>query len=267
MRTTLPHFIGIGGLHTGLTTILPLITAHPAVSSTMPNTNFFTRPHTDAELGAYTEQFQEVGKLLVGECSPAYLTHPAAAERISVACPDTKLFAVINHPLQRLVEEWRRGETGKPRTRRCYEYASANQTALARGLYGTALTQYFSYYSPLQLHVIVYEDFLADPLAVMRSVYEFLGVQKDFVPLALSAYVPPTEEPKVKPFIVKRVLAWGPKRLKAYRDAKAQLVLTPPPPVHRFFTPEELQALVSYYEADVAVANNLLGRNLTAVWE
>jgi len=268
MRKTLPHFIGIGGVHTGWQTLLPLLATHPAIDAHIPNTNYFTRTaNTPATLTTYTEQFLGDNGLLRGECSPSYLAHLNAPSKIAQSCPDTKLIAVLSHPLQRLVQEWRHLEAGKHKPMRCYEFALSNKSALVRGRYGEALNRYFSYYSPLQLHVVVYEDFIADPLGVLRGMYEFLGVNKDFIPLPLQAYAPVEEEPKRKPFIVKRLITYLPKRYKAYRDAKAQLKITTLPPLQRVFTAEEITELMRYYQDDIAVASALIERDLTGVWE
>lgn len=268
MRNILPHFIGIGGVHTGWQTLLPLLTAHPAVATTIPNTNFFSQSEITPEaLKEYFAQFALAGDVLVGECSPSYLMQKAVPNRIAHSCPDTKLIAIISHPLQRLVAEWQHMEMKKNNPRGCYEYALQNPAALERSRYGEALSRYFSYYSPLQLHVIVYEDFVADPLLVLKTLYEFLEIQKDFIPLPLQTYMPPVEEPKYKPFIVKRLLTYLPKRYKAYRDARAQIKIMPPPALKRFLTPAEQAELRQYYQADIAIASALLNRDLTAVWE
>jgi len=269
MRNTRPHFIGIGGIHTGWQTLLPLLTAHPAVSNSIKNTNFFSQAVvTSEEIDQYVQQFSNEGSdCVTGECSPAYLTHKIVPSRIAQCCPDTKLIAVISHPLQRLVEEWKHREAGKQKPLRCYDFAVQHKHALERGLYGEALTRYYSYYSPLQLQVIVYEDFLADPLGVMKSLYEFLGVNKEFIPLTLKAYTPVEDEPKRKPFIVKRIITFLPRWYRRYRDNKAQIKVVPPPSLSRSLSSEEKDELMSYYQGDIAVASTLVERNLAEIWK
>jgi len=268
MRKTLPHFIGIGGVYTGWQNILPFLASHPAIDSNIVNTNFFSLAVITAEeIEMYVSQFSGKGQLLVGECSPSYLTHKFVPSRIVQSCSETKLIAIISHPLQRLVAEWKHMESGKQKPLRCYDFALKNKHALERGRYGEALTRYFSYYSPLQLHVIVYEDFITNPLLVIRNLYEFLEVNKEYIPLPLKAYAPAEEEPKRKPFIVKRIIMFLPKWYKKYRDKKAQIKIMPPAPLHKFFSPEEKAELMKYYNDDIEITSMLLERNLAASWE
>jgi hypothetical protein len=268
MRQTLPHYICIGGTYTGWQTLLPLVTAHPAISNITPHTNFFvSKEFSPAALTTYSAQFKRSDALLTGECSPAYLYNKSAPKRIVNSCPETKLLALISHPLHRLVQEWKHTELRQRTPRRCYDFGREHPRALDRGLYGEALTHYFSYYSPLQLQVVIYEDFVHDPLRVLRNIYGFLGVNQDFIPLPLKAYAPLEEEPKFKPFIVKRLMRWLPQQYKRYRDAKAQLTIAPPPALRHFFSPEEIVALLEYYRADKMVIQELLARDLTEVWQ
>lgn len=78
----------------------------------------------------------------------------------------------------------------------CAQYLTTHPQAQLDGFYGTHLSQYFSFYSPLQLYVIVYEDFQTEPLLSIQKLYDFLELDASCIPKRLEAYAPPPEEPK-----------------------------------------------------------------------
>ena len=145
------------------------------------------------------------------------------------------------------------------------EYLNAVGAILDHGAYAKYLENYYQYYSPLQLHIMVYEEIAEKPLDSIQTLYEYLEVQKDFVPPALLAYAPPPEEPK-NPGIIKRNTF----RLKMwYRSFR----IKPPQPV--FASDAALKNLLSeeeweYYTArllpEVDRLSHLLSRDMSYVW-
>lgn len=262
MEKNLPHFIGIGGVETGWQTLLPLLSAHPAICDNILVTNFFIKATTPAGLVTYKKQFSKAKDLVVGECSPAYLTSQTAPSRIAQSQPTTKLIALINHPLQRLVAEWQRLEANKLKSQSCYDFALKHQPVLLHGFYGEALTRYSLYYSPAQLQIIVYEDFIANPLSTVQQMYDFLGVQSDFVPWSLKSHLSINQELNTRS-ASQRLL----KYFKSQLGSIGQLKLTPPPPLVQMFSATEITFLLDFYQSDITLVSNLLQRDLTLIWQ
>jgi hypothetical protein len=271
MRHAPPHFIAIGASHAGLSTILPLLAAHPQIADKFIQTHYFALA-TDKRgtIEDYRAQFSKRANLVVGESSPAYLTKPEVVTQIVKANPDTKLIVCLQHPLRRLVQEYAHIRTTTPgprQHRNAYAYAYAVTAALERGLYAKYLREYFAYYSPVQIHIFLYEDFLEDPLKELSKLYTFLEVKPDYVPRPLRAYAPKEDEPKRKPFIVKRLIRFVRRQITEYYDRKVHLELPPPVSLARNFSPEEQQYLTEFYRPDAAELTVYLGRDMTVFWE
>ena len=271
MQKNAPDFIGIGADHAGLGIITALLAAHPGIESTIPNRQFFDRPdYTEAGLVTYEAALPPRGKkpLKRGEVSAGYLTSPLAAERIAAAYPTTKLFVIVRNPLDRAIALYEHAKAvGKVAPHvSCARYLAEHPTPQSGGFYGHHLHAYFVYYTSLQLHIIVYEDFARDPLKVMAELYAFLELDTHVIPKALAAYAPPPEEPKHRGRI-SRVIHFAITMLKK-TTAKPVVPITPAPYIQsQFFSAPELTAFRQVYASDCVHLTNLLHRNMGIFWE
>jgi hypothetical protein len=126
--------------------------------------------------------------------------------------------------------------------------------------------RYFSIYTSLQLHVIVYEDFVKEPLKVIQQLYAFLEIDKEFVPKRLFMYAPPPEEPK-HPGRIKRLVKLIGTLLKKIHPKKEFGPLTPPLPNHaEYFSEPELRVFKNTFAADAAQLSNLVHRDMVVEW-
>ena len=113
---------------------------------------------------------------------------------------------------------------------------------------------------------MVYEDFAREPLKSMQKLYEFLEIDKEFVPKRLAAYAPPPEEPK-HPGRIKRLFKLIGRLLKKIHPKKEFGPLTPPAPNHLdYFSPEELKVFKATFAADAAQLSNLVHRDMVVEW-
>lgn len=271
MQKNAPDFIGIGAGHAGLGIITSLLAAHPAVASGIPSTNFFdTTDCTTETCAVYETSLPNRGKkgLKVGEVSAGYLVSPAAAERIASAYPTSKLFVIIRNPLDRAAAIYEQAKrAGRvPHNTSCARYLADHPSLQTGGFYGHHLHSYFIYYTSLQLHVIVYEDFAREPLKTMEELYTFLEIDPHFIPKALAAYAPPPDEPKHRGRI-SRLIHFVIKLIKKARSKPFVPIVPPPYVLSKFFSDEELGAFKTAYAADADHLSNLLHRNMGVFWE
>jgi hypothetical protein len=148
----------------------------------------------------------------------------------------------------------------------CAQYLTNNPTVQTDGFFGRHLTRYFSIYTSLQLQVIVYEDFVKEPLKVMQELYNFLEINREFVPKRLLSYAPPPEEPK-HPGKISRLIKFVSRKIKQLHPPKPQSPLTPPAiqPAN-FFSPQELAIFKKTFAADAAQLSNLVHRDMVVEW-
>lgn len=270
MKNNSPDFIGIGADHAGLSIISGLLSAHPEVASRIPSGNLFNQAELTPELITQYEAAlppRTKKTRVIGECSAGYLTHPMAAERIVTRYPTTKLFVVVRNPLDRAVAIYTQAKQAHRLNAQmtCAQYLAAYPAIQTTGLYAHHLHAYFMYYTSLQLHIIVYEDFALEPLKVMSDLYTFLEIDAQFIPKDLAGYAPPPDEPKHRGRISK--LIHGISSLVKKARAKPFIPITQAPyDLPDYFTPTELATFKAMYAQDSHHLTNLLHRDMAVFW-
>nr|WP_283250919.1 sulfotransferase [Rhabdothermincola salaria] len=133
------------------------------------------------------------GERLIGEATPEYLYLPSAPRQILGYLPEVRLVAMLRDPVDRAWSAyWHGVRTGV--IRGSFEQALDDEArVLGRGRYSfTSLVDRGRYVTQLRryeaagldraaLHVVIFEELVADPVAGVEAVQRFLGVE----PLAL----------------------------------------------------------------------------------
>lgn len=270
MQRNSPQFIGIGAEYAGLGVITRLLADHPDLSSSIPALNFF---NTDAFEDKGVSWYQSIftnseSTRILGECSPGYLQAPGVAARIVSLCPDAKLFVVVRNPLDRAIAQYKHARTSGQINEQisCAQYLTTHPSAQTAGFYGKYLHDFFAYYSSLQLHVMVYEDFVSEPLKVMQTLYTFLEVDPNFIPKALAQYAPPPDEPKHRGRI-SRLIHFVVRLIKKARTKPAISIVPPPFALADYFSATELVTFKRVFAVDSTHLTNLLHRDMPVFWD
>jgi hypothetical protein len=128
---------------------------------------------------------------IAGECTPSYLYHEPAMERIWNYNPKIKLLILLRNPVERAFAHWNmqrfkkrepldfleavkaeqsRTQQATPRDARRVAYAD-------RGRYSGQLERAFKFFPREQLKIIKFEDFRDNNRATLNSIFAFLGVK------------------------------------------------------------------------------------------
>ncbi|NQY95629.1 MAG: sulfotransferase [Henriciella sp.] len=211
MTTRLPDFLVIGAARAGTTALHGFLRQHPGIF--MParkEPNFFAYegeelacegPGADyinnsiVDPSAYSALFAEApADARLGEASPLYLYSERAPGRIKHHIPGAKMIVILRNPVDQAYSHFMYA------TKQCIENVSDFDKALTlermrldQGWqplfgysqfprYGEQLARYFELFPRDQFLIKRYEDYQADPDAFLRAVYEFIGVDPDFVP-------------------------------------------------------------------------------------
>ncbi len=209
-----PNFLVIGAQKSGTTALYSLLKQHPQIfMCPSKEPHFFAfegrRPQLTGinnridpmnanaviDVETYVQLFSGAGDALAaGECSISTLYVEGTAERIQAFNPAMKLVACLRHPVERAYSSFnharRKGfETlgsltaGFAAERQRIE---ANVSFVLRyrdlGLYARQLKPFLDRFPSEQLKVILYDDYVRDPAAVMKDLYRFLGVDDQFEP-------------------------------------------------------------------------------------
>ena len=285
---TLPTFVVIGVAKGGTTSIYRYLEQHPQVFVyPEKGTNFFgyedARDWRWAEEGdppllrhfrvrtfaEYEEAFAGArDEIAIGEISPQYFRCPTAARRMHEAMPGVKVIASIRNPAERAFSGFlmrtRRGE----HVRGAREELTEDASHVREGFYYTRMKRYFDVFPREQIEVYLFDDFRRDSAAVMREVFEFVGVDRD-VELDTSAKHNPANIPKSRllnrafyhPNVIRTTKSLLPDRAYGLAKRVRQLNLRPPPTL----SPELRTELLEIYRDDILRLQELLERDLS-VW-
>lgn len=207
----MPTFLVIGAARSGTTALYAYLRQHPEVfmsASKEPNFFAFANERLDfagpgaefvnnsvTSLDAYQRLFEKAPAAAArGEASPLYLFMPRAAERIRALVPEARLVAVLRDPVEQAYSHYlyarkemieplpdfmaaldAQGERLAAHWQPLFQY-----TEFAR--YNVQLRRYFAHFDRAQIRIYRYEDFDRDPLAVLRDIFDLIGVDPTFTP-------------------------------------------------------------------------------------
>lgn len=209
----MPNFFIIGATKSGTTSLHHYLQQHPDIylstdkephyfALTREEVNALSGPDVELRRGMYITDIHKYAALFepakgvqaIGEASAMYLYYPNAPLRIATQLPEAKLIAVLRNPVERAYSAYlhklRDGlevhtEFGKALLDEPKRIAE-NWTPLwyyrELGFYYKQLKRYYDLFNPMQLRVYLYDDFKAAPLAVVKDIYGFLGVDDSFIP-------------------------------------------------------------------------------------
>lgn len=302
----MPNFLIIGATKSGTTSIYEYLSQHPDIyMSPKKEPHFFAfRSGESVEAGgpgdsltvqqmfvtdeqAYKALFQGASSERArGEASAMYIYYPLAAQQIKASIPEVKLIAIFRNPIERayssylhLIREGRETHA---------EFADALRAEANRieagwlplwhyktmGYYHEQLKRYYDLFDPEQIKVYLYEDLQTDPVAMMKDIFQHIGVDESFTPdMSIKHNIsgvpknpwlhqlhhflkkPHPTKAKLKPLlpdILRRTLKM---HLIAYLESHN---LQKPPIV-----PEVRQHLIKAYRRDILRLQNLIERDLS----
>lgn len=208
---TWPNFLVIGAARAGTTSLYHYLGQHPDVyMSPIKEPNYFAVRDMDHPLAGpgdqgwfqnsvsdtdrYLQLFQGVeGERAIGEASPTYMHYEPAAEAIQETLPDVRLLAILRDPAERAFSHYRHHvREGREVIANFQEALEAERERLDRGwfwpryltagFYHRHLRRFADLFAREQIKIVLYADFARDPHRVMRDVYSFLDVDRDFEP-------------------------------------------------------------------------------------
>lgn len=228
----------------------------------------------------YVQLFRGVrDEVAIGEASVSYLWLPSAAPAIQRRLPDVKLLFMLRDPVERLFSAYHRalamGETlgfrdwvleamqSKPDRRLGMQ---SHNIPLDGGFYAMHLGRYFERFSREQIRIHLYESYRADPVAVLRDIFGFLGVDPTH-PIDLAIRHNETVAPRST-----RLHAWR-RRLLGDTALTTWLPMKFQRPLRSIYSrrgrqtailPEDRQLVIDYYRDEILRAQDLIGRDLSA---
>lgn len=271
---TLPNFLVIGAAKGGTTSLHHYLRQHPEIYLTpVKETNFFwseAREHgrkTVQTLAEYERLFDGAGsRKAVGEISPQYLNSETAAERIRRDLPGVRLIVSLRNPVDRAWSDYL-GRVRILRETGTFEEATRpGRPCLEWGFYSSRLKRYYDRFSREQIHVMLYDDFAADPVASLRALFAFLDVAPD-APIDTTTRHNPAAMPRS--FLLNRFLWKSVQAVQSVVPARfrgtgilARLLARTYRPAPAL-SPERRRRLINTYRHDILATAALIDRDLS----
>ncbi len=189
-------FVVIGAQKAGTTTLFEHLRTHPCLAiPSSKEASFFNRPELYSRGPEHlisTFFPLDTGDRLLGTVTPDYMCDPGVAPRIADAFPQAKIIAILRDPVERAFSHYRmsvrRGfedrsfdvairEQLKPEAlTESREQGDDTNSYVVRGEYARILAEYLESFPPEQIQVVFTRDLQENPMDLVRSVQEFLGV-------------------------------------------------------------------------------------------
>jgi hypothetical protein len=181
----------VGAQRTATTWLFECLRSHPQVY--VPSTkeigyfNDLGDSNYDKGLSWYLGHFREACDYdAIGELTPEYLLDPKAPGRIYTTLGSIKIIVVVRDPVDRAYSSYGKGVRENDWSCSFGEFiANELDYCIERGRYYTQLSRYLDTFSNENILVKIYEDMTRNPEQYIHEIYEFLGVDSNYIPLSL----------------------------------------------------------------------------------
>ena len=127
--------------------------------------------------------------MIAGDCTPSYIYHEPAVERIWKYNPKIKLLITLRNPVERAFAHWNMQRFRGREPLDFFDAVREEQTRIAgappadarrfayvdRGFYGRQLTRLFNFFRREQMKVVKFEDFRDNQRETLAAIFSFLG--------------------------------------------------------------------------------------------
>lgn len=209
---------------------------------------------------------------VIGDASTGYFWLPSAAGAIRAKLPDSRFAFMLRDPADRLftlyvLNLWRDpGINFRAWFRLAVETPQFFPSIVGAGRYATHLERWGTIWPRERMRVYLYDDYRADPRAVLRDLLTFLEVRLDY-PIDMSRRHNETTVPRFqhlhalrqRMFAGATLPAWFPEGARRalrglYRRPRADVMMAP----------ADRAMVVDYYRDEIVRTADLLGRDLSA---
>ena len=184
MNVLLPHFIIIGAMKSGTTTLYRNLDLHPEINMSRDKETDFFVAGKNWELGVdwYSKQFSSPQKIR-GEASPNYTKaryFQGVPARMASLCPDVKLIYIVRDPLERAVSQYKHSyilgmlDEDFEKFEGSHEY----NHILDASSYARQISEYLNFFDRNAILIIDFDDLIVNPQRVMNQIYSHIGVSE-----------------------------------------------------------------------------------------
>ena len=195
-HTGAPDFVGIGCQRAGTSWWFDLLVQHPQVSPAVrpKELHFLMKLRADpSRRDEWYRFFPRPPGSIAGEFTPAYILPPGPAVLAEVA-PVAKVIVLVRDPVDRLES----AITMEARRRGAGLTLEILSSAERRSRYSELIEYTYRHFAPDQVHVLQYEQCVADTPGQLARTHAFLGIDAGHVPPGFDRPVNQTRSQKLR---------------------------------------------------------------------
>jgi hypothetical protein len=199
-----PNLFIVGAARSGTTSLANYLGQHPAIyMSPVKEPSFFIPGYSIEKFEEYLLLFKDAGKArIIGEASTGYLFAEGAAQAIRERFRDAKIIIILRNPVNMVFSLWQFMRINGSESKTFVEAIREDERAfrksdsfkkscagwwgfflyLERGLYFGQVKKYLDLFGEDRVSVNIYERFFGHPEKSCQRLFEFLGVDRTFVP-------------------------------------------------------------------------------------
>jgi len=181
-----PDFIGLGGGRSGTNWLSACLFEHPQVCVPTGEVHFFSRDRNWLKgYDWYESLFANCpSEKKKGEFSASYFSDPQTPERIYSRYPEVKLIVSLRNPVERAFSNYlnERSVGLIDRGLSFMEAVKLRPEYINGGRHVTNLKRYLKIFPREQILVVIFDDIAGKSVETIGRVFEFIGVDKNFVP-------------------------------------------------------------------------------------
>lgn len=304
----IPNLFIVGAPKSGTTSLYEYLKTHPQVFLTpvkepcyfsadlaLDKSGNFLRYGEDE--ARYFALFDDAGDAkLAGEASTRYLFSHDAPRLIHRASPEARIIAMLRNPVDMIhslhAHKLAAGteditnfaaaleaEDDRHAGRRIPEHSNPKlATYRDRALFGEQVERWMATFGRERVHVIVFEEMVADAPGEFRRTLEFLGIDPSYRPASFAAHnvAHGARSPLLRRVLNSRPVQWvawkqlprmlGDTRTRALVRRVSQSGVSRRAITREKVDPGLRRSLEEYYAADVGRLSQLLGRDMAAFW-
>lgn len=192
-----PNFFVVGTFKGGTTSLHQYLSQHPDIfMPKLKETRYFAFIKTTDDLDGkkmdpaqypirtedqYLALFDAAeSQKAIGEASPIYLDSPNVAKRIASFDPDAKIIVSLRDPIARALSGYQMWVRSGKENRPIDVALQPGERWVEGSIYAPKLEQYYRYFPPEKIKVILFEDLIRDAKQTVCDLFDFLEVAPNF---------------------------------------------------------------------------------------
>ncbi len=191
-------FVIIGGQKCSSTYIQHTLNSHPEIYLPEGELPYFESPYYERNgILDLKQKLVGINGPKIGIKRPNYLLIPDVAKRIGRDIPKTKLICILRNPFERIISayfhyvnygflppmEFNKGISYILNGKFQYsKFRRAHKELIEFGLYFKGISSYLKYFKEQQILILFHDDLKRDGIGLVKTCYEFLSVDRSFLP-------------------------------------------------------------------------------------